>query len=455
MKGSLNLRLIISSSIVLAAFLGLAGIALEQAYKEGTEQALQERLKIHIYAILSSAELDRKGQIQMPEAFPEARFSSSGSGLLAVLFSQKGTLLWRSKSNVGENPLKHRQIETGDMKYPYLQSKDYPAGLYAIYYGFVWEDISGQEHHFTLAVAEDAVSMQSQLSGFQNTLWSWLGTVVVLLIFVQALILRWSLKPLRVIANDLKAIEQGKQECLEGDYPKEIKVLSVNINGLIKSDRSHLARYRNTLADLAHSLKTPLAILRGCNEEESISPQFKVTLSDQIERMDELVEYQLKKAAAKGRKTLSAPIPLRPIIEKIIRSLDKVYADKEIQWQLELSETVSLSVEEGDIFEVFGNLLDNACKWTQREIKVSTLEGREVSTDKVILMIVDDGPGIEESQIEEVMSRGVRMDEQVKGHGIGLAVVKELVHLSGGEIKGAASPTGGLMWQVSLPGKLK
>jgi len=450
-KGSLNLRLIISSSIVLAAFLGLAGIALERAYKEGTEQALRERLKIHIYAILSSAELDRRGRLQMPDSFPEARFSSSGSGLLAAMFSQSGVLIWRSKSNIGENPLQYEAISTGGTKYPYLQSRDYPAGLYAIYYGFVWEDISGREHRFTLAVAEDAVSIQSQLSGFQNTLWSWLGTVVILLIFVQAAILRWSLKPLRIIARDLKAIEVGKMERLDKKYPKEISILSRNINVLIDSERSHLERYRNTLADLAHSLKTPLTILRGCSEDESISPQLKSTLSDQIDRMDELVEYQLKKAAAKGEKTLSAPVELLPILEKIIRSLDKVYATKGIRWELDVNRELAVFCEEGDLYEIFGNLLDNACKWAKKEIRISALG--EAAGNKVMLIISDDGPGIPEDRIEEVMSRGVRADEQVKGHGIGLAVVKELVRLSGGEIKGDIGPLGGLEWRVSLLGK--
>lgn len=451
MKGSLNLRLIISSSIVLAAFLGLAGIALERAYKEGTEQALRERLKIHIYAILSSAELDRKGRIQMPESFPEARFSSSGSGLLASLFSQDGELVWRSKSNIGNNPILFEKIATGETKYPYLKSRDYSAGLYAIYYGFVWEDISGREHRFTLAVAEDAISFQSQISGFQNTLWSWLGTIVILLIAVQAIILRWSLKPLRIIARDLKAIEAGKKEKLDSEYPQEISLLSSNINLLIDGERSHLERYRNTLADLAHSLKTPLAIIRGCSEDESISPQLKSTLRDQIDRMDELVEYQLKKAAARGKKRLSAPVELLPILEKIIRSLDKVYAEKGIEWEVSVNRDLAVLCEEGDLFEIFGNLLDNACKWTHQKIRISVVS--KDLENRVVLSITDDGPGIPEDKIDEVMSRGVRADEQVKGHGIGLAVVNELVRLSGGKITGTTGPLGGQEWQVSLPGK--
>jgi len=450
-KGSLNLRLIISSSFVLAAFLGLAGIALERAYKEGTEQALRERLKIHIYAILSSAELDRDGRIQMPESFPEARFSSSGSGLLASMFDQNGELIWRSKSNIGDNPIRFENISTGETKYPYLKSRDYPAGLYAIYYSFVWEDISGREHNFTLAVAEDAMSLQSQISGFQNTLWSWLGTIVLLLIIVQAAILRWSLKPLRIIARDLKAIEGGEKEKLDDNYPKEIKILSGNINVLIDSERSHLERYRNTLADLAHSLKTPLAILRGCSEGELISPQLKSTLRDQIDRMDELVEYQLKKAAARGKKRLSSPVELLPILDKIIRSLDKVYVAKEIQWEISVSRELAVFCEEGDLYEIFGNLLDNACKWTKNKIEISVVP--EGTDGQVMLSIADDGPGVPEEKIEEVMSRGVRADEQVKGHGIGLAVVNELVRLSGGEIIGTTGPLGGLEWRVTLPRK--
>lgn len=294
--------------------------------------------------------------------------------------------------------------------------------------------------------------MLAQVSGFRNILWTWLGTVALLLILAQALILRWSLMPLRAISRDLEAIEDGRKQCLDDNYPKELQGVASNINILINSERSRLERYRNTLADLAHSLKTPLAILRGCSESNSISGELKHTLCDQVDRMDELVEYQLKRAAASGQQPLSRAVMFLPVLEKIIRSLDKVYQDKRLNWQLNLSDNVKLFCEEGDLYEIFGNLLDNGCKWSNGEIKILVKPGKVAN--QVLVTISDNGPGIPETQLEKVMGRGVRADEQVKGHGIGLAVVKELVTLSGGSINGSGGSLGGIEWQVILPGKI-
>ncbi len=452
MSGSLNLRLTISASLVLAAFLGLAGVVLERAYKEGSVQALREQLKIHIYAILSAAELDQAGAIQMPTSLPESRFSTPGSGLLAVMFDHQGALVWRSQSNLGKNPLTFHKLATGETKYTYLENGDYATGIYAIHYRFVWEDRVGHEHFFTVAIAEDAASMLAQVSGFRNTLWSWLGTVALLLILAQAAILRWSLMPLRTISRDLKAIEDGRKKRLDDNYPKELQKLASNINILIDSERSRLERYRNTLADLAHSLKTPLAILRGCGENGTISGELKQTLCGQVDRMDELVEYQLKRAAASGHQTLAMAVMLSPVLEKIIRSLDKVYVGKKINWQLDLSKNAKLFCEEGDLYEIFGNLLDNGCKWSNGEIKIHAEAAK--AANQILVTIADNGPGIPEEQLDKVMGRGVRADEQVKGHGIGLAVVKELVTLSEGSINGSKGPLGGIVWQVVLPGKM-
>lgn len=450
MKGSLSFRLALASSLVLAAFLTLAGVTLERAYKEGSEQAVKERLKIHIYAILSAAELSPNGEITLPKELRESRFSTVGSGLLAAMFDERGALVWRSLSNVGKNPLDYRSVEIGDAVYPFIANGVNGTGFYSIWYGFAWVDIEGVEHRFTLAVGEDANLAQSQLSAFRNTLWLWLGAIVFVLVIAQAVILRWGLGPLRKIAHDIKAIEDGEQERIYGNYPKEISVLSNNINVLIDNERAHLERYRNSLADLAHSLKTPLAILRGCSENSSVSEEIKKTLEEQVGRMDELVEYQLNRAAAKGSKTFFAPVLILPILNKIARSLEKVYQAREINWNLDVPGDIKLFCDEGDLYEIFGNLLDNGCKWCNSTVSVSA--HLDAKTGLVTLCIEDDGPGIPEEKLSEVMTRGVRADEKVKGHGIGLAVVNELVSLSKGTITGSNGDRGGMSWLIALPG---
>ena len=227
--------------------------------------------------------------------------------------------------------------------------------------------------------------------------------------------------------------------------------LANNLNTLIDSERAHLQRYRNTLANLAHSLKTPLAILSGCILPEKVN---KVTVAEQILRMNEIVEYQLQKAAAQGEKQLSSRVDILSIVEKIIFSLEKVYFDKGINFSFDVKDDGLMSCEEGDIYEIAGNLLDNAAKWCDKEIRINLvrLDKKQGERFSLMLQIEDDGGGIEEEKLQVILQRGIRADENVKGHGIGMAVVSELTGLLGGKLKGGRSESlGGMKWQVYFP----
>jgi two-component system sensor histidine kinase PhoQ len=272
----------------------------------------------------------------------------------------------------------------------------------------------------------------------------WLGIVGTLLLLLQLVVLRWSLKPVRTIVSDLQQIEGGYKKQLDGIYPTELQGLAGNLNILINSERAHLERYRNTLADLAHSLKTPLAILRGCVN----SP----IMEDQIVRMNEIVEYQLQRAAIKGEKKITGQVDLVDITYKIIHSLDKVYKDKHIVFELNLPERCWVYCEEGDVYEIVGNLLDNACKWCKSRIIIKLNNANRAIGSSLILHIEDDGPGIPADKLKTILQRGVRADENIHGHGIGMAVVHEMINLLGGQLQGYKSPTlGGMYWKVHLP----
>ena len=247
----------------------------------------------------------------------------------------------------------------------------------------------------------------------------------------------------------MEEIEAGKKTRLNGQYPLELKGLANNLNTLISSERAHLERYRNTLSDLAHSLKTPLAILRGCLETADVN---KDTATEQISRMNDIVEYQLQKAAAKGQKKLTGKVDITNIIDKIILSLKKVYSEKGIVFFFTHSEQCFMRGEEGDIYEIAGNLLDNAAKWCDKQIKVNLQQLEQNEKFTLLLEIEDDGAGIPEQKLDEILQRGVRADENIQGHGIGMAVVNELVGLLGGQlIAGKSETLGGMKWQVFLP----
>lgn len=315
----------------------------------------------------------------------------------------------------------------------------------------IWENKQGFEQYYIFSVAEDSVFIANQVDSFRMTLRSWLFFIGILLVLIQFLVLNWSLKPLRVIVTDLEAIEMGEKTRLDGQYPSELQGLVGNLNALVSSERAHLERYRNTLADLAHSLKTPLAILRGGVEVSSVN---KEQIAEQISRMDEIVEYQLQKAAAKGQQKLTGKIDITKVVDKIIISLQKVYWEKEINFSFEYDDEYNVYCQEGDIYEIAGNLLDNAAKWCKKMVKVSLIQlKREEDTGfSFILRVEDDGPGIPQHKLNDILQRGIRADENIDGHGIGMAVVNELIVLLGGKLTAEDnSELKGMCWQVYWP----
>jgi two-component system, OmpR family, sensor histidine kinase PhoQ len=377
---------------------------------------------------------------------PEARFSTPGSGLYGGVFNINARPVWRSRSAIGIDLKPMHELNPGQSEFRINES-----GRFVLYYPLVWEDQLGKDKTYLFVVAEDTDAVEREISGFSGTLWRWLGGIGLILVFVQVGVLGWSLLPLRSLAREIEAIEVGAKARLNELYPRELQGVAVNINTLLDAERSHLDRYRKTLSNLAHSLKTPLAILRGCCNEPDLPVFAKNTLGEQISRMDELIEYQLRRAAARGKNRLTPPIAIRPVIEKLIDALKKVYAYKAPNISLQATEGIQFACEEGDLLEIVGNLIDNACKWCRSTVRV-TLEYRPEPAGLTIA-VEDDGPGIPEEKLEHVLRRGVRADEQIHGHGIGLAVVYDLVQFSDGRLEAAVSDLGGLKWNVWLPGR--
>jgi Signal transduction histidine kinase len=321
---------------------------------------------------------------------------------------------------------------------------------YALHYDVIWKNVAGVEREYVFTVTEDALFVGNQVARFRETLRVWLLGLGLILLFIQLTLLRWSLKPLRIIVRDLEAIEKGRKTHLDGDYATELEGLAGNLNAFINSERAHLERYRNALADLAHSLKTPLSILRGCVESFNVE---KETVKEQIFRMNEIVEYQLQRAAAKGEHKTTGTVDLSTILSKISASLSKVYIDKNIIFDMAIPKQCLIYYEEGDLYEIAGNLMDNACKWCRRTVKISVSSNvRKGRKDfSILLEIEDDGPGIPAGKLLEILKRGVRADENIHGHGIGMAVVYELVGLLGGVLEGKKSEVlGGMKWSVYL-----
>ncbi|MEO1963534.1 MAG: ATP-binding protein [Cycloclasticus sp.] len=451
MNSSIQSRLLISASIVLISFLSLAAIILDAAYKRGAEQALHDQLQIHLYAILAKAELSKNNRLMVPSGLSEPRFMQVASGLYAYIFDTNGEVVWRSSSSTGEQANSVKSLNPGQKTFIRSSSPGRPS--IELHYKAILENAFNQSSRFEFVVIESSDSLDNQVASFRSVLWQWLGGIGLLLLIVQYFIIRISLQPLRHIVHDLEKIQQGHAQHLETHYSDELKDIANTLNRLIDNERTHLKRYRNTLADLAHSLKTPLSVLTGLYGQKSLSTTDIKTLETQTLQMRQLVDYQLQKAAAKGHQTLALPLQIQPIAQQIITSLDKVYLDKQLTVVANIDESIKFNAEKGDMFELFGNLLDNAYKWANSKVYIRVQISSDTAKQGVQIVIEDDGPGIAKNELDNVLKRGIRADESTHGHGIGLAVVNELVSLYNGSLESGAGDLGGQQWLIFLPSR--
>lgn len=445
---SLNLRLTLAASLVLTIFLGLAGWALDRAFRDSAETAVREHLQASIYGLLAAADMDRNGNLSVPENLPDERFQRPGSGLYAVVMRADGVSIWQSPSQLGQPLPASPLLPPGEWAFTRQPSETF-GDLFVLSFGSAWE-FNKRSLLFTFSVSEDPSAYAAQVRRFRRGLWGWFAALAIGLLIAQGLVLRWGLSPLRRVEHDLAAVEGGIQEALTGQYPKELRGLTDNLNALIKTERARLVRYRDALADLAHSLKTPLAVLRGAqqhNDDQSLEELVK----EQTERMGQIVDYQLQRAATSGRTTLMAPIAVAPLLRRILNTLEKVYAERRLVFRLVVDGDVQFRADEADLMELSGNLLDNACKWTRRQVKVSARVETTGADQTLVLIIEDDGPGIAPQQRAAVLARGVRIDSSVPGQGIGLAVARDITAAYGGKIEiGTSSMLGGAQVQASL-----
>jgi len=253
------------------------------------------------------------------------------------------------------------------------------------------------------------------------------------------------LRPLRQIENQIGEIEQGERESLAGEFPTELTGVARNMNLLIDSERGRSERYRNTLDNLAHSLKTPLAAMRALlNQGERNSARY----NEQIDRMDEIVRYQLRKPAASStRKIGLGTVRVAREVARLGEGLKKVYHDKGPAIDIVIGDDVRFRGDTGDFLEMAGNLLDNACKWCEQQVRISARQDPQ----GLLIKVEDDGPGVPEEAAEALLQRGTRLDESTPGHGIGLAIVKEIAESYRGTLEIGRSALGGAEFRILLP----
>ncbi len=445
---SLSTRLLTSVFILLLFFFGATIIALDIAFRDIGEKSQEEILDGQLMTLLAVAEPNETGELEMPATLPEPRFGILGSGLYADLQDSEGNHLWRSRSSLGLE-LPHGAVpDAGAQEFSRLVTDD-GTPLMTLSLSVQWELPDGELKPYVFSVAESLDSFNAQVARFRRQLFTWFAAIAIILLFSMSLLMRGILRPLRRIEQEIGEIEKGGRQSLSEGFPSELSGVARNMNVLIGSQRARSERYRQTLDNLAHSLKTPLAAMRSVLTQQR-SPTLTEQLEPQIEQMTEIVRYQLRKPAATASDAIGAtPVPMEAELMRLVDGLGKVYSEKQPTIDVSVTDDAEFRGDTGDFLELTGNLLDNACKWCDSQVSLTI---RPANDDGgMTVTVADDGPGIPDDAADALLQRGTRLDESAPGHGIGLAVVRDIAKSYGGSVSIDVSDLGGAAITVEIP----
>lgn len=306
-----------------------------------------------------------------------------------------------------------------------------------------------QGQSFTMVIAEDLTSVESNIRGFQYRF----GIITVCILFLMGaaivIMVRRGLSPLKRLQQEVRELEHGQRQQLSKVVPTEVSPLVGEVNHLLEILNTRLLRSRHALGDLAHALKKPLTLLRHMENEDSVvaQPQLRQELATQVSAMQQTIDHVLRRARLAGEGHAGTVFDVDQDLPLLTDTLQKMYRDKGIQIYTDVTPGLHISVDREDMLELLGNLLDNACKWARQQVHLSIQDG-----EALILTIEDDGPGIDAKQIADLSQRGKRLDESVEGHGLGLAIVQDIAEQYRGSITYSRSASlGGLQVTVTLP----
>ena len=441
---------------MLPIFLGVTGFFLDRIFQAGLISAEKARLQSNIYFLFSTAELPTKPlkrnehyRLIMPNELIDTDFERIDSGYYAYIFNDKKEIIWQSNSTSLQTPPTYDQIsptlkarQSAQIIFEF-DNEDYFLGYSDIF----WVIGKNREVPFRFVVVHDSEDFVNQTKAYRHKLWQMLGAVGILLLITQTAILRWGLRPLKKLAIALNAMQSGDTSNIQGEHPGELQDIVDNLNQVLAREQALRQRYRNSLSDLAHSLKTPLAVMQAKLSQTCSEEDLQQLASEQVARMNQVVVYQLQRAVSSQQQGSHQRTLVEPIVQRLINALHKVYADKNISATAELEEGSVFAGDEQDLMELLGNITENAFKYGKSRVLIKS----KIENKELLISIADDGPGIPAEQQLRILERGQRLDTSIPGQGIGLAVATDIIHSYDGTLKVIPSAWGGAEFQILLP----
>lgn len=440
---SLRVRLMLAAALLALLFMLALLPALQKAFSLALQESIEQRLASDVTTLISAARIEN-GQLQMPALLPDERYNLPYTGLLGYIFDRQGTLVWQSRATRNRNINYHPRYDGRGNEFARIHQDD---GEEFFVYDVEVKLLGGKSAAFSIVALQPLREYQDTLNGLREKLYFGFGAALLALMVLLWAGLTWGLRSLRRLSSELDEVESGARDDLSREHPRELLRLTGSLNRLLHSEREQRQRYRDSLDDLAHSLKTPLAVLQGVGEslEHGDREQARV-LQSQIERMSQQIDYQLQRASLRKSGLVRHQVDLKPLLDSLCSTLDKVYRDKQVLVSLEVADQARVPMEQGALLELLGNLLENAYRLCLGQVRVRLHE----APGQLALWIEDDGPGVPLDQRERILERGERLDRQHPGQGIGLAVVKDIIDSYDAELSLGDSELGGAAFRIAF-----
>lgn len=451
---SLRLRLLAGVFVWIAVSAALAGWGLDRLFREQATQQFRKELVLHLDQLTAAFALDGQGQAQLLVPLSDPRMTQPLSGLywqIDRIDAQGRPLqaaMLRSRSLWDQALPPPPDGLAASLNDAFYEAT--PGGLPALAVLSRVIRTDGERHgarNWRLLVAADQAVLAAPISRFTNMLIIALGLLSAGMVLAALGLVTGVLRPLSRLRRRVADVHEGRAQHIQGRYPREIQPLVEEFNAVLDANLKIVQRARTQAGNLAHAVKTPLAILDNAARHEP-GPLGKL-VGEQVGQARRQIDYHLARArAAAAVQAGGLRTPLDGVLQAMARTMRRLYAARQLEITVpSLPASTAFKGEEQDLHEMLGNLLDNACKWARTRVTVSV----ETGSGSLTLHVDDDGPGLAPGDVEAAFRRGVRLDEQQPGSGLGLHIVAEMAELYQGGIDAGVSPLGGLRMTLRLP----
>lgn len=443
-KGSIAARLFWLSALWLIVALAATAFLLSELYSRSLDRGLTDSLEFNIQTLVARTLEAGTAEAETIVA-ADPRFQRPASGWYWQITGEDGSLYNLSGSVVGS------MMPVADAPFDAMGSR---AAILVDDFGtrvrLIERRVNTAGEDLRFAVTGNLDEINAETASFRSQTLIVLFAVGVMLAVMSASVARVALRPVGQLRQEIEEVREGDSSRVTGDYPRELVPLATELNELLRSNAEIVERSRSHVGNLAHGLKTPLAVLR--NESANSRTALAKTVSAETDRMSALVTNYLDRARLAARTSVVGQrSDAAEVLTRLARVMAKLHSERDITYSPSQPGQFWFRGEEGDLEEMAGNLLDNACKWAKSEVRVALGRVDGDQTSQLLITIEDDGPGMTGEEREQALKRGVRLDEKVPGSGLGLDIVKELVDIYGGSLDLSDSVLGGVQVKLTLP----